>query len=427
MATEKLTTKEIEHANTKGRLGDGGGLYLDVKASGAKAWVYVWRGKRWVTPDNASGRREMGLGKYGPDKSGLVSLKKARELAAECRALVGEGIDPKRERDQSNDEAKREAAKKLHTFGSIALEYIEANETSWKNAAHRRQWRFSILGEDIKKGAPDYCLSIRSKPVDEITRDDVLAILKPIWTEKTETAERIQGRIETVLDYAAEKRLRDGLNPATMKGNLRGSLPHIPKSKRVKHHKALPFERVPEVIAALQQSESTSATVLQFILLNANRSSEAIYAPWSEIDLDGGIWSIPADRMKTSKLHEIPLARQSVALLRPLNELMLSDYVFAGQKPHKPISATAVDKTLKRYGGDGQTLHGLRSTFRDWCGETTNFERETVELALSHRIGDAAEQAYRRGAALEKRRVLMQAWADYAFGLIDCKVIPLHG
>ncbi|MEP3631219.1 MAG: integrase arm-type DNA-binding domain-containing protein [Hyphomicrobiales bacterium] len=427
MATEKLTTKQIEHANTKGRLSDGGGLYLDVKASGAKAWVYVWRGKRWVTPDNASGRREMGLGKYGLDKSGLVSLKKARELAAECRALVGEGIDPKRHRDQSNYQAKQEAAKKLYTFGSIALEYIEANEPSWKNAAHRRQWRFSTLGENIKKGSPDYCRSIRSKPVDEITRDDVLAILKPIWTEKMETAERIQGRIETVLDYAAEKRLRDGLNPATMKGNLRGSLPHIPKSKRVKHHKALPFEQVPTLVITLTQSEALSATVLLFIILNANRSGEAINARWSEIDLDGAMWSIPADRMKGSRLHEIPLSGQSAALLRPLYELRQSEYVFAGQKPNRPISAMAVDKTLKRYGGEGQTLHGLRSTFRDWCGETTNFERETVELALSHRIGDAAEQAYRRGAALEKRRVLMQAWADYAFGVAGDKVVPMHG
>ena len=409
MAAEKLTVKHIQNATKKGRLSDGGGLYLDVKASGAKAWVFVWRGKRWATPDNASGRREIGLGKYGSDTSGLISLKKARGLAAECRAMVGEGIDPKRERDRIAQEATQQAAKKLHTFGSIALEYIEANEPSWKNAAHRRQWRFSILGENIKKGSPDYCRSIRPTPVYEITRDDVPAILKPIWTEKTETAESIQGRIETVLDYAAEKRLRDGLNPATMKGNLRGSLPHIPKSKRVKHHKALPFERVPEVISDLQQAEALSAKVLQFLILNANRSSEAINARWSEIDLDGALWSIPADRMKGSRLHEIPLSRQSVALLRPLYELRLSDYVFAGQKPNRPISAMAVDKTLKRYGGDGETLHGLRSTFRDWCGETTSFDRETVELALSHRIGDAAEQAYRRGAALEKRRVLMQA------------------
>ena len=426
MATEKLTIKGIEHANTKGRLGDGGGLYLDVKASGAKAWVYVWRGKRWVTPDNASGRREMGLGKYGPDNSGLVSLKKARQLVAEYRGMVVAGVDPIAERKKREEEAKKDREKNLHTFGSIALEYIEANETNWRSKAHRRQWRFTMLGENIKKGAPDYCRAIRSKSVGEITRDDVLAILKPIWTEKTETAERIQSRIETILDYAAETRLREGPNPATIKGNLRGALPKITKQQRVKHHKALPFGRVPEVMAALQQSDALSATVLQFILLNANRSSEAINAPWSEIDLDRAMWSIPADRMKTLKLHEIPLASQSVALLRPLHELGLSDYVFAGNK-HKPISAMAVDKTLKRYGGDGQTLHGLRSTFRDWCGETTNFERETVELALSHRIGDAAEQAYRRGAALEKRRVLMQAWADYAFGLIDCKVIPLHG
>ncbi|MEM8650960.1 MAG: Arm DNA-binding domain-containing protein, partial [Pseudomonadota bacterium] len=198
MANELLTAKEVSEAITKGRISDGGGLYLDVKASGAKAWVFVWRGKRWQTPSNKSGRREMGLGKFGTENSGLITLKKARELAAKCRALLNDGIDPKKHRDEERTIAKREAEKDSYTFGSIALEYIEAHEPTWRNKSHIRQWRFTVLGNSSRKNVPDYCKSIRHLQIDQITREHILGILKPIWHTKTETAERLQSRLERI-------------------------------------------------------------------------------------------------------------------------------------------------------------------------------------------------------------------------------------
>ena len=427
MATEKLTAKQVENHDTKGRLADGGGLYLDAKQSGAKAWVYVWRGKQWETPTNKSGRREMGLGQYGSEKSGLISLKKARELASECRALVGDGIDPKLERDKRKEEARKEAEKRKHTFGSLALEYIEANESSWKNPAHRRQWRYTLLGGSIRKGAPDYCKSIRHLPVEQITREHILAILKPIWTEKTETAERLQGRLERVFDFAGEKRLLSSQNPAVMKGNLRGSLARIKKADRVEHYKAMEYEGLPSFMATIQQVDAISSKALQFLILTGTRSSETINARWSEIDLERRIWSIPKVRMKRTRLHEIPLSEAAMAILRPLSVLQINEFVFAGRKPNKPVSTAAMTKTLKRYSSDDETIHGFRSSFRDWVGDETTFEREVAELALSHAVGDATEQAYRRKAALEKRRVLMQAWAGYCTGGATKNVVQLHG
>ena len=402
MATEKLTVKQIENHDNKGRLADGGGLYLDVKQSGAKAWVFVWRGKQWETATNKSGRREMGLGQYGSERSGLVSLKKARELAADCRALVGDGVDPKLERDKRKEEARKEAEKRKHTFGSLALEYIEANESSWKNPAHRRQWRFTLLGGSIRKGAPDYCKRIRHLPIEQITREHILAILKPIWTEKTETAERLQGRLERVFDFAGEKGLLSGQNPAVMKGNLRGSLAQIKKADRVENFKAMEYATLPAFMAAIREVDAISSKALQFLILTATRSNETINARWSEIDLENRVWSIPKTRMKKTRLHEIPLSEAAMDILKPLSELRINEFVFAGQKPNKPVSAAAMTKTLKRYSSEGETIHGFRSSFRDWVGDETSFDREVVELALSHAVGDATEQAYRRKAALEK-------------------------
>ena len=391
-ALHKLTDTAARSDRLKaGRHSDGGGLYLNVSKTGAKSWLFMWvvDGKR----------REMGLGGYP-----VVSLAKARKLASDCREAVEEGRDPIAEREKEAEP----------TFGECADQFLASMESSWRNEKHRAQWRMTLT---------QYCEPIRSKRVSAVGTDDVLKVLTPIWSEKPETASRLRGRIERVLDYAKAKGWRSGENPALWRGHLRNILPARQKLTRG-HHAAMPYADIPAFMERLRASEAMAARALEFTILTAARSGETRGAVWSEVDLDKALWTIPANRMKAGREHRVPLPGQAVALLRELHELRTGDLVFPGQKRGKPLSVMAMDMLLRRMKVD-VTVHGFRSSFRDWCAEETSFPREVAEQALAHVVGDATERAYRRGDALEKRRELMEAWEAYLAPKEAARIIPI--
>ena len=277
----------------------------------------------------------------------------------------------------------------------------------WRNAKHRAQWEMT-LGDT-------YCRSIRAKPVGEVSTADVLAILKPIWLTKAETAQRIRGRIERVLDYARAKGLRSGENPAAWRGHLQHLLAKREKLVRG-HHAAMPYADVPAFVGRLRGVQGLSGRALEFLILTAARSGEVLGATWSEMDLDAKLWTVPATRMKARKEHRVPLVDSALDILRPLQEARVSDYVFPGEARGpvpRPLSVMAFTMQMRRMGVGHYTPHGFRSSFRDWAGDETSFPREVAEAALAHRTGDETEKAYRRADALEKRRVLMSAWESY--------------
>ena len=390
----KLTVRRIETAKT-GKYGDGGGLQLAVAPSGAKKWVFrfLWQGKA----------REMGLGSF-PE----VGLADAREKALAARRLVKSGIDPISERQKDRG---------VPTFGELADEIAEQLAAGFRNEKHKAQWKMTMTV---------YAEPLRRKSVNQIETADVLAVLKPIWLEKPETASRVRGRIERVLNAAKAKGHRTGENPAAWRGHLENLLPKQSKLSRG-HYAALPYADVPGFIAKLRERPAVAALMLEFIIFTAARSGEALGARWEEIDLSAKVWIVPASRTKAGREHRVPLSDPALAILGKLSEARVSDVVFPGLKRHKSLSATAIDRLLRRMGVEDATAHGFRSAFRDWAGNETNFPREIAEQALAHAIGDKAEQAYRRSDALEKRRKLMDAWADYCEpSSTDDKVTPLR-
>lgn len=318
----------------------------------------------------------------------------SRERAAEARKLLQEGADPKQAWS-------RQRPAKNHNFGAIAIEPIEAHEPAWKNAKHRQQWRNTLT---------TYASALWERPVDQITVDDILAILKPIWSTKPETASRVRGRIESVLDAAKVRGLRSGENPAAWRGNLALLLPARKKGPK-RHHPAMPFVDVPKFFGTLQGVSALSARALELTILTAARTSEVLQARWAEFDLPEAMWTVPASRMKAGREHRVPLSPVALALLKRLP----SDtaHVFPGQAEAKPLSNMAMEMCLRRMGQDHYTVHGFRSSFRDWAGEATDFPREVAEMALAHQVGSAVERAYRRGDSFEKRRELMKAWAEF--------------
>lgn len=389
-STNKLSDAYLRSERLEpGRHSDGAGLYLNISAGGAKSWVFLW------TADGK--RREMGLGPYP-----AVGLSRARQRATQCREQVAAGLDPIAERD-------REAEP---TFGECADQFLSSMEGAWRNEKHRAQWRMTleVYGEPL-----------RSKRVSLIDTEDVLRVLRPIWVSKPETASRLRGRIERVLDYAAARGWRSDNNPARWRGHLKSVLPPRVVLSRG-HHAAMPYGDVPDFVARLQKAEAMAARALEFLVLTAARSGEVLNATWAEIDLEARLWTVPASRMKAAREHRVPLSDRAVAILKPLSEARVSEFVFPGQKPKRPLSATAMEMLLRRMKADQFTAHGFRSSFRDWAGDQTQFPREVAEAALAHRIGDATERAYRRADALEKRRALMDAWAAYCEG--GRKVIP---
>jgi integrase len=332
----------------------------------------------------------MGLG-----GANSISLAKARELAAECRQIRTLGDDP--------IAARKGASISTPTFGAFADQFLEAKGSGWRNEKHRAQWKMTL-------GV--YAAPMRRKPVDTISTEDVLGVLKPIWTEKPETASRLRGRIEVVLDAARAAGHRTGENPARWKGHLAQLLSKRQKLTRG-HHAALPYADVPAFVARLREQSGGAALALEFTILTAARSGEALGARWPEIDLDEKLWTVPAARMKGSREHRVPLSGQALAVLAEARKMQTDDYVFPGQKRGRPLSGMSMEMLLRRMKVEDVTVHGFRSSFRDWAGDKTSFPREVAEAALAHAIGDETEAAYRRSDALVKRRKLMEAWAAY--------------
>lgn len=385
----RLSALQVKNLSKPGLHPDGGSLYLSVSATGTKSWriVYVRNGKRV----------ELGIGSLA-----TVTLAEARDKASEARKLLQEGTDPKQAWS-----GQRPA--KSRTFGEIALEYIEAHEPAWKNAKHRQQWRNPLT---------TYASAFWDVPVEQITVDDVLTILKPIWVTKPETASRVRGRIECVLDAAKVRGLRSGENPAAWRGNLALLLPARKKGPK-RHHPAMRFVNLPKFFEELCAVQAQSARALELTILTAARTSEVLQARWSEFDLAEATWTIPANRMKAGKEHRVPLSPIALKLLKALPSN--AEHVFPGKVDAKPMSNIAMEMCLRRLGQDHYTVHGFRSSFRDWAGETTNFPREVAEMALAHQVGSAVERAYRRGDSFAKRRELMNAWAKFCVSALQNK------
>jgi integrase len=388
-----LTARKVETAKP-GKYGDGGNLYLIVSPSGSRKWVlrFTWRGKA----------REMGLG-----SADSVTLAGAREAAASARRMVGEGVDPI---------AARKRAGGVPSFGEMATEVREALSAGFRNEKHKAQWKSTLA---------TYAAPLASKPVDTVTTDDVLAVLKPIWQAKAETASRLRGRIEKILDAAKAKGFRDGENPARWRGHLDHLLPKPSKLERG-HHTAMAYEDVAAFMGELRQREALAARALEFCILTAARSGEVLGLRWPEVDLDKALWTVPAERMKAGRVHRVPLCGRAVAIVKQLAEAATGEFAFAGYKPGKPLSNMAMEKVLQRMKISDATVHGFRSSFRDWAGNVSSFPREVVETALAHVIGDKAEQAYRRSDALEKRRKLMDAWAAYCEAKASSNVVQIR-
>jgi integrase len=387
-ALHRLSNLKVERAKRPGMYADGGSLYLRVAEGGSKQWIFRY---------TVNGRnRDMGLGPVH-----TLTLAEARERATEARKLRLDGIDPIANK-RARVAALRAADAKAKTFADCVKGFIEDNESSWTSAKHRRQWETSL----IKYAYP----ILGSLPVAVIDTPLVLRVLKPIWDAKRETASRLRGRIENVLGWATVHHYRSGDNPARWNGLLEHALPAVVKGD---HHAALPYTQVASFMQALRKDTGIVARALEFITLTAVRLGEATGATWDEIDLEAKTWTIPASRMKADQEHRVPLSDAAISVLKTVREIRQSDYVFAGFKPGRPIGGDALRELIKKLAGADVTVHGLRSTFRDWAAEQTNVQREVAEVALAHAIPDAVEAAYRRGDLFDKRRKLMGAWAAY--------------
>lgn len=392
-----LTPKDVEHKKKPGYYCDGDGLYLQVTSTGAKSWIYRYR--------LHERSREMGLGPVARD-----SAKKGRTLKdarMECRKwslFVDQGIDPIDERNRQYESNKLEGGKKI-TFAECAEKYIEAHAAKWKNVKHVAQWRNTL---------ETYANTVfGALPVAEIDTALVEKALSAIWKEKTETASRLRGRIESVLDWATVKKLRVGENPARWRGHLDMLLPKPSKVTKVEHHPALPYAHMSAFMVKLRKESGTAAKSLEFTILTAARTSEVIQARWDEIDMPGKVFTIPAVRMKAKREHRVPLSPPALKLLKDMAKRKESEWVFPSIRAGKPLSNMAMLQLLKRMKRADLTVHGFRSTFRDWAAEQTNFPRDVAEMALAHSIRDKTEAAYRRGELFEKRAKLMAAWAVY--------------
>lgn len=391
-AIHKLTDVKAKAEKKPGRHADGGGLYLNVSPAGTKSWLFMWT--------RAASRREMGLGSYP-----LVSLAKARAKAADCRLAVEDGRDPIAEKQKVAEP----------TFGECADLYIANVKSEWRNAKHEYQWNQTLTM---------FCTAIRSKRVSEISTDDILKVLAPIWQTKAETASRLRGRIERVLEFAKVKGWREGENPAAWRGNLRNLLPKRQKLQRG-HQPAMNYADIPAFMTRLRESEAMAARVLEFTILTVARSGEALGATWREIDLASKVWTVPKERMKAGHSHSVPLSKAALALLTNLHATRQGEFVFT-RDGKKPLSNMAMMMLLRRMKLTEITVHGFRSSFRDWCGDATSFPREVAEAALAHKVGDSVERAYRRSDALEKRRTLMEAWAEYLDTTKADNIVPLQ-
>jgi integrase len=392
-----------------GLYADGGGLYLQIteaKNGGVnRSWLFRYKaGKdrdRW-----------MGLG-----ATHTISLAEAREAALQCRKARLAGIDPIAQRDKQRA-GEAQASAKVVTFGEATAAYVRAHAASWRNAKHATQWPASLR----KYVFP----TLGSVPVSAIDTPLVLKCLRPVWERIPETASRIRGRVEAVLDWCGAAGYRQGENAARWSGHLEHLLPSPGKTKPAQHHAAMAVAEVPAFMAALRAQQGTAARALEFAILTAARSGEVFFADFSEIE--GDIWIVPAERMKRGRAHEVPLSKRALEIIEQMRAQRSGDFVFSGRDGQKPLGQTGLRHVLKQLGRRDLTVHGFRSAFRDWAGDHTAFPREVAEAALGHAIGDKVEAAYRRGTALEKRRKLMEAWARFCAAPAPVgKVVPLRG
>lgn len=433
----KLSARKVETVKESGRYSDGGQLYLDVSSDGRRRWLFLFA--HGVTSAGKPRRVEMGLGSARD-----VGLAEARELAEQARRDLRAGLNPLEER------RKREREASPATFGDVADAYIkDAIAPALRNAKAVEQWRTTLGTERFderrirtdRKAHAAYAralATVRAKPVSNVAVEDVLAILSPIWRAAPETASRIRGRIERVLDAARAKGLRTGENPARWRGHLDHLLPARQRLTRG-HHAAVPYSEIPAFMRAMEGRDDVSYQLLRFIVLTASRTGEARGAAWGEFDLERGIWTVPAARMKAGREHRVPLVPQVVELIESMRPLRASDapdaIVFpgvGGKATSSMTPAMALRRLASAWEGEGPapwadtTIHGFRSAFRDWCGEETSFPREIAEAALAHTVGDATERAYRRGDALERRRELMAAWAGFCLAPAGGNVVQIR-
>jgi integrase len=399
----RLTAMRVAKAKKPGLLADGGGLYLRIAPGGSKQFIFRYA---------VNGRlRDMGIG-----PTHTVDLAMARERALEARRLRLDGIDPIAHK-RARMAALRAADARAMTFRQCAEGFVKDNERKWKNAAHRQQWT-STLASYVYPVLGDL-------PVAAIDTPLVLRVVKPLWGRVPETASRVRGRIEAVLGWATVHHYRSGDNPARWQGLLEHALP---ARMRNRHHVALPYVEVGGFMRNLRQNNSVAARCLEMLVLTATRLKEATNASWAEIDLPNRMWTIPANRMKGGREHRVPLSDDAVAVLKSMQEIRHSDYIFPGMHVGRPVGARTIADIVKELAGREITIHGFRSTFRDWASERTNFPREVAEMALAHTIPSAVEAAYRRGDLFEKRRRLMEAWAEYCTKpKADSKVVAIRG
>jgi integrase len=383
---QRLSTLKVARAKEKGLIADGGGLYLRVSDGGTKSWIFRY--------GDGGKLRDMGLGPVH-----TISLAEAREMAVECRKLRLQGIDPIAQRNAQRASQKAAEATAI-TFTDAAEKYMASHEGAWSNATHRAQW-VSTLQTYVYPQIGDHAVAA-------IGTAAVMKCVEPIWMSRTETASRVRGRIEAVLDWAKARGFRDGDNPARWRGHLDHLLPARAKVQKQQHLAALPYAEVGGFVAKLREETGNAARVLEFIILTAARLSEGLGATWDEIDLAKRTWTVPAERMKSGKEHKVPLSDAAVALLKSMPKG--DGLVFPG--PNGLVTKLAVLKVVKKLAGD-VTTHGFRSSFRDWAAEQTSFPGELAEMALAHSVGSAVEAAYRRTDMFDKRRKLMEAWAGF--------------
>jgi integrase len=377
----KLTALRAAREKKPGVHPDGGGLYLQVGPGGSKSWLYRYK---------IDGKEHW----HGLGSLNAIGLAEARQRAADARRLRADGGDP--------IEAKRAAklgAATAMTFEQCAAAYIEAHRAGWRNPKHATQWASSLR----KYASPVFgSLSVTAVDIGLIMR-----MLEPIWTTKTETAARVRGRVEAVLDWAKARGYRSGENPARWRGHLDHLLAPKSKVRKVAHHAALPYDELPAFMAALRTHESVAARALEFTILTAARVGEAIHATWDEIDFGAKTWIVPANR----KEHRVPLSERAVAILKGMDRQ--GYFIFPGARARRPLSVNAPMILLREMGHGDCTVHGMRSAFRDWCAERTAFPSEVAEMALAHVVANKVEAAYRRGDLFEKRRRLMNEWAEF--------------
>jgi integrase len=398
---KKLSAILVSKLSRPGHYGDGEGLWLQISGSGSKSWVF-----RFTLAGRA---REMGLGSLN-----AVSLAIAREKARECRLLLSGGKDPIVERDASRTASALTAAR-FKTFDQCAAAYIGAHRAGWKNAKHAAQWETSLASY----ASPVF----GTLPVADVDTELVVRALRPIWDSRTETATRVRGRIESILDWATVSKYRQGDNPARWRGHLENLLANPSKIAPVRNFPALPWREVGTFMAQLVERDGAAARAVQFAILTACRSGEVRGATWPEIDLQAKLWTIPATRMKAGKEHRVPLSDAAVAVLRAVPRE--SAFIFSGRSHQTALSDMSLTAVLRRMDRGDITVHGFRSAFRDWCAEAegNSFSREVCEHALAHSLPNKVEAAYRRGDLLDKRILLMQAWGQYCMAEVQNKCV----